>query len=85
MGCLNSKQAVNKTQSESGSTGSAMHDVELRETMDRRSQQHLHQNVVPENFKKDIKQFYEIDRAIVLGILILQFDFVSIEKKLTSL
>ena len=65
MGCLNSKSAV----TESSSTGSALHEVEFRETMERRSQQHLHQNVVPENFKKDIKQFYEIDRAIVLGTI----------------
>lgn len=63
MGCLCSKGDVK----ERASTSSSTHDIEFRETMERRSQQHLHQNVVPENFKKDIRKFYEIDRAIVLG------------------
>jgi hypothetical protein len=65
MGCFNSK-ATKETVRQS-SASNAMHEIEIRETMERRSQQHLHQNVVPENFKKDIKNYYEIDRAIVLG------------------
>lgn len=59
MGCLCSKPKVEKR-------GISI-DLAERETIEKRANQKLTQNVVPEIFGKDIRLYYNIDKGIVLG------------------